>query len=398
MTGPMRIAIVETAPYGGLLHYAVQLGEALATRGNEVDLLTSSGNELVDRVHTARMRAVLTPPVRSERPPTRRILAEARRAVIAGRLARAWARVNWEVARNRYDAVIINSSLHASLMVAGSLGLFLPPSRPRVAYIAHSPRVQLRHGGEDKLYGESPLLARLLRQLYTRCDVVFVLGESSLAQLLAQWPQSRGVVIPHGDERVFGGEPPPPSAEQRILFFGDWTRMKGIPVLMAAFDELVVRRSTVRLTIAGTPHQTGMDLEGIRGWAREHGDRVELIDEYVPLDDVPSVFAAARVVATPYIAANQSGVVHLAMTMARAVVASDVGDLASVVISGETGLVVPPSDPSALADALERIVSDGELAARFGEAGRARVLEHAGWDVVAAKVEASLRQHVKVSA
>jgi len=277
MTRPMRLAIVETAPYGGLLHYAVQLGEALAQRGNEVDLLTSSGNELVDRVHAARMRAVLTPPVHGERAPATRILAEARRAVIAGRLTRAWARVNWEIARKRYDAVVINSSLHASLMVAGGLGLFLLPNRPRVAYVAHSPRRQLRRRGEE-IYGESPLLARLLTQLYGRCDVVFVLGESSLAQLEAQWPCARGVVIPHGDERVFAGEPPPPSAEERILFFGDWLKIKGIPLLMTAFDELVARGSTARLTIAGNPHAGGMDVEAIREWARAHGDRVTVIE------------------------------------------------------------------------------------------------------------------------
>jgi starch synthase len=82
------------------------------------------------------------------------------------------------------------------------------------------------------------------------------------------------------------------------------------------------------------------------------------------------------------------------MTMARAVVASDVGDLSSAVIAGETGLLVPPDDPSALAAALERVVSDGELAARFGAAGRRRVMDHSGWETVAAEVEAALEQVV----
>jgi len=392
MTRPMRIAIIETAPYGGLLHYAVQLGDALAGRGHSVELLTSKGNELAEREHTARMRAILTPPVRSERVPTSRIVAHARRVLVAARLTRAWTRVNWEVARNRYDVVILNSSLHASLMVTASLVVFVLPNRPRVAHIAHSPRVQRRVG--KRLYGENPLLAILLRQLYTHCDVVFVLGEASLAQLESQWPTSKGVIIPHGDERVFGGEPPPQTDEERILFFGDWTRIKGLPVLLAAFDELVARRATARLTIAGNPHHVGTDLEGIRVWARGHGDRVTLIDRYVPIESVSDVFSSARVVVTPYIAANQSGVVHLAMTMARAVVASDVGDLSSAVIAGETGLLVPPDDPSALAAALERVVSDGELAARFGAAGRRRVMDHSGWETVAAEVEAALEQVV----
>lgn len=36
----MRIAVIETAPYGGLLHYSVQLGNGLAQRGHDVDLIT----------------------------------------------------------------------------------------------------------------------------------------------------------------------------------------------------------------------------------------------------------------------------------------------------------------------------------------------------------------------
>src|SRR5690349_5889152 len=45
----VRLAIVETAAYGGLLHYSAQLGDAVAERGHEVDLLTPRDNELVDR-------------------------------------------------------------------------------------------------------------------------------------------------------------------------------------------------------------------------------------------------------------------------------------------------------------------------------------------------------------
>ena len=42
----MKIAVVETDPFGGLLHYAFQLADALARRGNEVDLIAARGNEL----------------------------------------------------------------------------------------------------------------------------------------------------------------------------------------------------------------------------------------------------------------------------------------------------------------------------------------------------------------
>jgi glycosyltransferase involved in cell wall biosynthesis len=58
----------------------------------------------------------------------------------------------------------------------------------------------------------------------------------------------------------------------------------------------------------------------------------------------------------------------------RAVVASDIGGLPEVVINGKTGLLVPPGDADALRTALNRLVSDGQLRERFGEAA----VRHAG--------------------
>ena len=61
-----------------------------------------------------------------------------------------------------------------------------------------------------------------------------------------------------------------------------------------------------------------------------------------------------------------------AMLAGLPVVATDVGSVAEAVTDGETGLIVPPDDPEALAAALERLLADGELRARFGRSARAR--------------------------
>ena len=95
-------------------------------------------------------------------------------------------------------------------------------------------------------------------------------------------------------------------------------------------------------------------------------------------------------VVTPYVAGYQSGIVHLAMTMARPVVASDIGDISSAVIDGETGLLVPPSDPPALAAALEQVLADPERARQMGSNGHARVMSESAWETVAESVEANL--------
>jgi len=98
------------------------------------------------------------------------------------------------------------------------------------------------------------------------------------------------------------------------------------------------------------------------------------------------------VVVAPYLTGYQSGVVHLAMTMGRAVVCSDVGDLRLAVRDGVTGLLVAKEDPAALAEALERVLDDPALAARLGDAGRREVLSSSSWATVAEEVVDVLAQ------
>jgi glycosyltransferase involved in cell wall biosynthesis len=385
---PMRLAVIEPSMLGGLLHYAVQLADGLAGRGHDVDVLAARGNELAGRATRATMRDVLTPPIRGLRQPDSLPGIIARQAEVGVRVTAEWARAAYEARRGGYDVVILNGDM--SLLPATLAGLSITAGSrgPVVAGVAHNVRVYNRFRGEE-MFGAAQGSQRLLGRLLSSYDLVFVHGERSRKEFLEHWPPTRLAVIPHGDERMFG-DAPPPAQEERILFFGDWRKVKGLPILMDAFDLLVERRPSVRLTIAGAPFPADLDPEPVRAWAAGHGERVEVIDRYVPVEDVRGVFARARVVVTPYRVGYQSGVIHLAMSMARAVVTADVGDLSAVVREGETGLVVPPEDPAALADALGRVVADAELAERMGARGHERVVQAASWDVVAEKVEAAL--------
>jgi glycosyltransferase involved in cell wall biosynthesis len=387
----LKIALVETAPFGGLLHYAVQFADALAERGHEVDVIAPRDNELVAHRGAARMRPVLTAPVQSPgRVVTGRARVLAKRAGTALRLSRAWTRILVEARRGNYEVVVLNSDLGLTLTASFALALTAMPGGPRVADVCHNVRTFNRWGGED-MFASPPLFRVVESRLLRRFDVVFVHGERSKEELEETEPGVRATIIPHGDERLFtDGPPPPPAEEERILFFGDWRKVKGLPALMEAFDELVRRRSSARLTIAGRPAPYDFDPDIVRRWAAGHGGRVTVVDRYVPLEEVSDIFAAARVVVTPYVVGYQSGVVHLAMTMGRAVVATDIGDLGSSVIDGETGRVIPPNDRDALVAALEQVIADPELANRFGAEGRRRVLDRSGWETVAELVEAAL--------
>lgn len=387
----MRITIIEPFPYGGLLHYSTQLADALASRGNAVDLVVSKQNELASRPGLARRLEVLPPDAAPLplRPTSAQI--KLRRARTATRLLLTWSRIARELRSVDSDVVLIGGSFDMAPLALAGLAVTHLKGNPPLAHVCHNVRPYHRWGGEE-LYVDSGPTIQLLRRLYPRFDLVFVHGERSKSEYQQTWPPTKLAVIPHGDESLFGEEPPPPADEPRILFFGNWNKVKGLPVLMEAFDQLVARKPDARLTIAGPPAPEEGEDERVFAWAAKHPDHVEVLPGYMPIEDVKGLFARARVVVLPYFTAYQSGVVHVAMTMARATVVTDVGDLPEAVTDGVTGLVVPSRDPQALADSLERVISDPSLAQRLGAAAHQRTLTGSSWSAVAEQVEENLRR------
>jgi len=69
---------------------------------------------------------------------------------------------------------------------------------------------------------------------------------------------------------------------------------------------------------------------------------------------------------------NLPTVIMEAMAAGLPVVSTQIGGIPEMVVENETGLVVPPNDPLALADAMERLLADPALAKKFGQAGRER--------------------------
>jgi glycosyltransferase involved in cell wall biosynthesis len=113
-------------------------------------------------------------------------------------------------------------------------------------------------------------------------------------------------------------------------------------------------------------------------------DAVRLLDRYLPDDEVEALFKAADVVVLPYRSATQSGVTHVAYALGVPVITTDVGGLAETVRPGETGLVVRPEDPAALAEAVVRFFAD-QLGPRLREGVKSLQREHS-WEALADQV------------
>ena len=115
------------------------------------------------------------------------------------------------------------------------------------------------------------------------------------------------------------------------------------------------------------------------------------------IDDVPSLLAAADVAVQCSLTENLGGTIE-ALLMECPVVATRVGGMPESVLDGETGLLVPPSNPEALAAAIVRLLEDREQAAALGRAGRRLMLARFTSARTADDVDVAYRQLVTVHA
>ena len=99
------------------------------------------------------------------------------------------------------------------------------------------------------------------------------------------------------------------------------------------------------------------------------GDRVHLLGFRT---DIPELLAGCDLFVLPSLFEGLPLSILEAMAAGKAVVATAIGGNDEAVVDGVTGLLVPPADPEALADALRTLLREPERRRRLGEAGRRR--------------------------
>ncbi len=91
---------------------------------------------------------------------------------------------------------------------------------------------------------------------------------------------------------------------------------------------------------------------------------------YGPSDDIPSILKAADIYVCSSIHEASPISVWEAMSMEKAIVSTDVGDVKEFIKDGVNGFIVPPADPNALAEKIQILIDDAELRAEFGSRAR----------------------------
>ena len=180
--------------------------------------------------------------------------------------------------------------------------------------------------------------------------------------------------------------------ENLILFFGRIWEYKGLEYLIRAEPLISARVPNARIMIAGQG-------EEFSHYARlmAHPERFIVHNEFISEERTAEYFQRASVVVLPYVEASQSGVIPLAYSAGKPVVATKVGGLPEMVEHGRTGYLVEPRDVQGLAEAVVTLLRNPELRRQMGAGGKNKIEAECAPEEIARKTMEVYRRAVAQS-
>jgi glycosyltransferase involved in cell wall biosynthesis len=176
--------------------------------------------------------------------------------------------------------------------------------------------------------------------------------------------------------REFGIRP----EDVMLLFVGRLDTVKGVPYLLEAARRVLAEHANVKLLIVGD----GSLREAYEEMARGFEGRI-IFAGY--RSDVPELMRAADIFVLSSLSEGAANVVMEASASGLAVVATGVGEIPEIVEDRVTGLLVKPKDPEGIYAALTELIDNPGLVREMGVAGRKRMIDKYGWEVVCRQVD-----------
>jgi glycosyltransferase involved in cell wall biosynthesis len=282
------------------------------------------------------------------------------------------ARDVWRAGRGA-DVVHVHSALAPSVTMLRA-GILAMAGRLRGARaIVHA------HGGQVALWLTTGPRRLLARAALAPAGLVIAVSDGGMAALTAALGPRRVRLVDNGVDLAAFGPPPRTDAgperapaPPRVLYAGFLTPRKGLIDLFEASARLLERGVDHEVLVAGgTPPEGSSAEEEVR---RAAGPAVRFLGAQ-PHAAMPGRYLDADIYCLPSWWEAMPLSVLEAMAAGLPVVATRVGDVARAVEDGVTGRLVPPRNPTALAEALEPLLRDPEQRRAMGAAARRRVEE-----------------------
>lgn len=273
--------------------------------------------------------------------------------------------------RERFDIIHLHEPLGSTLTLA-------------TLRVSHSVNVGTFHACHREPRGYQ-MMRPLVIRWFNKLDGKIAVSRPAMEFISKHFPGDYRI-IPNGiDVEQFSAEVSPIErfcdGKLNILFVGRLEKRKGLRYLLGAYKQVNRELPNSRLIVVGP---------GARQEYENLVNKANLKDVvftgYVSNEDLPRYYKTADLFCAPATGGESFGIVLLeAMAAAKPVVASHINGYAAVMSHGVEGLLVPPKDEPALANAIIHLLSDKSLRQEMGSRGRQKAEEY-NWPNVARRV------------
>ena len=219
-----------------------------------------------------------------------------------------------------------------------------------------------------------------LPMLFRKSKKIICTSPKFMRQNLNKYKDKTNLVTPGVDTKVF--KPSREKSTNDVLYIGrieknsDW---KGIRFLIEAISIVKQIRPDINLRLVGA----GDRVDHFKMYAQKLGisKNVKFVGSKIK-NELLAEYQNSKIIVLPSITDSEQlpNVLLEAMACKKPVIASNVGGVPYAVDNGKNGLIVPPKDPQAIADAIIKILTNPQLAKKMGEEGREKVIKYFTWE------------------
>jgi len=300
---------------------------------------------------------------------------------------RAYMRLRSLVSKERFDIIHDNQTLGYGMLMAKGLGV------PVVATIHHPIFIDMK----ADLAQAKRLVSKFRRTMFysflimqhlvaKRMDKIITVSQVSAEDTMRVFklPEHTVRVVPNGiDTAIFKNSNHTDKEPNSIVMVGNTEdRKKGVIFLLKAI-QLLKDDVNVKLSIVD---RHGDYTRYAPKLVAEHGlqDRVAFTGR-LSVDELVRRYSVSEIAVTASVYEGFGLPCAEAMSCGTPVIATRAGALPEIIGSDGAGILVPPADPAALAEAIKRLLGDESLRHKMGKAARKRIEESFSWEIAARK-------------
>jgi len=258
-------------------------------------------------------------------------------------------------------------------------------------------KINLVQTAHNVLPHENSKIDHLIKSIvYKNAKSIIVHSNFIKNKLLQAFPidNDKVQIVPHGNFDIYLPEVEFDIVELRktleikrednvILFFGFIREYKGLDILLDAFELSASKDPGLKLLIAGSVQKKLEQFYLDKIDQSEFKDRIIFHSGYIPKEKVAIYFSSADVVILPYKEIDHSGIIHLAYSFGKPVIATNVGDFSEVIQNNKSGLLLNGKNAKELAEKIIKAFDNKQNLVQMGKNARRLSETKYSWNFVA---------------